>query len=428
MPERTRSLDIRVALSGSYHNYTLGTESQNLALSGTRLECVDVVGERFRTLDGVLHQKDNPFDLTRTTVHVPVLNGCYPDDVTPQKEFIDFPIERQVGAPPSNNPAFGGWDPVAIAHRVASVTNPSGTNFSVPVAVGELKDFVDLPENLRMMMKSFVKIHRRHSGRPGSILSAFKEYLGERGHEQFRKSLPKQAKSAANANLLYQFVVKPMVGDFLKMLEVRKSTDHNLRVLKHLKEGNTLKRKALLGIDTIEDPPYVALLQTEGAIIKAVCTTSYKLEEWATIRWELLNPDVQIPETDQQLLLRARRMALGLTNYQALQSSYALLPWTWLGGWFADVNSVIRKFDNSIPARIEAICYMRRTTSRRSYEVTDIPEWVELSRVPLETEIRKRRFVIPAFVASLPFVPGWRVFNARQWSILGSLVAQRVIK
>lgn len=418
----------RALISGEYHNVPLEISSINIASIGTRIQCWDTVGEQIFTSDGKVHRKDNPFDLIRTTVQPGILSGKLESGGTLVKEFINFPVERQLEPPPSDNPAFGGWDPVAVAARVAQVTNPSTPHLGVPQAIGELKDFVGLPGNLREMMRSFVKIHRRHSGRPQAILSAFKEYLTQKGHKAFSKSIDRHIKSAANWNLLTQFVVKPMVGDFLKMLEVRRQSVHNWRVLKHLKEGKALKRRALLGKHSLEDAPSTVYLQTEGAVVTAVCTTSYMLEEWATVRWQLLNPDVFFPETGSALLKRARKLALGLTTHQALQASWALLPWTWLTDWFADVGSLIEKHDNSIPARIEAINYMRKTYSQRSYELVDAPEWVKVERLPFETEERKRRYPIPAFVASLPYVPGWRPLSGRQWSILGSLVAQRVIK
>jgi hypothetical protein len=377
---------------------------------GTRFDTWDTVGQ---------YDTDNPFDCKMTTFMYPRLTGKYVNAVgVTVADYDNYPIGyRPTLAQSSQAPFDRPPDWSDLATDVAGKTNPSSPHVSLPVFIGEMRDFKDLavtPDDWRDWMDH---LPSRLEGwrKLGSI--PLQIYLAGR----------KLLKALAAGHLAWQFAAKPMIGDISKLLGFTRACQARVNALMKLASGSGLKRRVLLGEQRFITPWDAAetTVHSQGCYIKAVRRVHYRMSQWATVRWSLVCPTYLDSMDSEAMLDLARRLTLGLTGYEVLSAAWELLPWSWLIDWFFNFGSWIAAFNNTIPCTLTSLCYMRTTSSLTEYKITQKPSWLDITGEMYEKEVRKERIPLNPLLAYLPLVTQ-PALGVGQMSILGSLATLKL--
>lgn len=395
MTGRVRSRDLRKSYTGSY-KIRLGsswTTYYRTVREGSWSTCTDRVNER---------TKDNPFDVVHRVQYYPNLWGTLYSGGLPSYVYEGLPIGAYSPKDPSSKFAYPNW--ASVASAAAANTNPSVPYLSLPVFLGELKD-------LPAMLGSIPDLIRGRG-------------IGALRNPALWRNPKGLAKGAANANLAYRFGWKPFLSDLLAMLGFVDAVAKRLEALRDLLEGGSLKRRYLLppqsayengGVLPTNSQPWVYHRQE----------TSWKAKSWLTVRWGL-SPIASLPDDPDELLKLAWRLVMGWTTFEGVAAGWELLPWSWLIDWLWNLGSWLKALNNSLPVYVKSLCYMRTCSCLTQYSVVgSIPEGFHLDGEFFQGATRKERIVLNPILALLPPFPSIPALTMGQWSILGSIFAQR---
>lgn len=275
----------------------------------------------------------------------------------------------------------------ASAVKVAYATNPSKPYMDLPVSFIELRELPDL-------VRSF--------GR-GML------------------------KRVADGNLRYEFGVKPMISDFIKLLDFKKAMDHQVKLINKLQKGG-ITRTAQIWSGSTEsgagpnevmhsNPNYLLCYYRRE---KTITSSRY----WGYMTW---TPDPVKLDTFQawdehRVRLAARQIVFGATIDASV--AWELLPWSWLADWFSNVGEWLSANRSLIPVRgnVPSICIERRTqalyvSTGNVYGLQDGAHSVTAERI---SKHRLRQS------ATLPSATYPNLLTGRQSAILGSLATLRV--
>jgi hypothetical protein len=265
------------------------------------------------------------------------------------------------------------------AARAAARTNPSRPYIDVPIAVLELKDLIPL--------------------------------IRDRGREYFRGNRVNQA---AQANLFYQFAIRPMVNDLVNTLGLQTSVDKRVQEIKRLKSKNGLRRTVGLGSYSKTDTVNL-VYQSVGTYMVGTFSVKTMVGVRGHCRWL---PDVESDHllTPESMRALARRAVLGLTVDAS--TVWELIPWSWLVDWCTNFGDFLSANRNIIPAVLSGVHIMRHTRTEWTMQGGAFDDIViDGVRLMRESKSRNPSFVSP--VAHFPFL------NGTQVGILASLTASR---
>lgn len=290
-------------------------------------------------------------------------------------------------------------DLLALAPQIVAKTNPSAPHIGTPQFVGELRD---IPGGISGLA-GFAKIRNI----PATV----------RNWGQMLIQL------AANGYISWRWAVRPMISDIDKMLSFRAAVEKRFKELDSLVEGNEIRKRCYLGTQQ-ELLTENVTLESQRATCYAYRDTLYRKREWATVRWRMneITSESWIRRDRRDLYDHARNVCRGFTSQEALSTLWELLPWSWFYDWFGNVGQVIAATNNSTGTYPVSICLMRRIDTWSIYRVKTKSSWLNISTEPEESEITKRRWIVPLVGYTIPTFAlptlGWR-----QWSILASLAA-----
>lgn len=369
--------------------------------------------------------EDNPFERFIYEQEYPVLNGTVRDsggNVT--HNWSNYPIEYNaipVNARDFYNQKYG--NPVLrtdeIARDVAVRTTPSREYLSTPTSGIELRD---LPSMVREFGRRILDDLKRLKG--GRAVFSTARMIGE------RNALIRAVGAVGAGHLAWRFALAPVLSDLRKLLQFQRLAEKRFRYLRHLNEGKWVRRRVILNKSADRTVGGLTNLQSLGVSVTAQRHTDYRCLEWATTRWKLLEKYTEpgVVWNDYVLRQKAFNVIFGLNSYQAVQSSWELLPWSWLVDWFVPVGDFLTVMNNSIPCVQDKVCYMRTTSSQTSYAKYTVsrPE-VTISGPHWESFVGKERIVISPWAALLP-IPRLPFLSNGQMSILGSLAAVKLQK
>lgn len=223
---------------------------------------------------------------------------------------------------------------------------------------------------------------------------------------------------AGNANLHYQFAIRPVVGDLNRLLMIQREIDRRVRMIERLKiRGYRSNYQQGMYSAQATEGRYV---QSAGELMYSTFQIETTQRVWAHCRWAVADHDMSSMDTPAEMRDLAIRSALGLTVDPL--TAWNLTPWTWLGDWFGSVGSYLGAQRNIIPATLIEVVVMRHaitlaTCPSVSYSnIYGIP--VNMTGIARTRERKSRAYsYISPFAAHLPFLDG------RQMGILGSLAA-----
>jgi hypothetical protein len=284
----------------------------------------------------------------------------------------------------------------AVALATIARSNPSRPDISVPNFLFELKDLPGMIRDLGRL---------RIQGR--NILT--------RGAQRIHPKL------IANHYLSYQMGWKPLISDLQKLLSFQELVDKKMRTLEGLYRNGGIQRRVRLPdwtYSTTTEDSSVTVESQSGILFNCKRVKTSTIERWGTVRWypEKL-PDSRFSQADLQKL--ARDLTFGMKGISAKQV-WDAIPWTWLVGWFTNVDDFLQAHDNRIPLKHSTPCVMTHRVTTDLY--TRIPGQNSdftggQGKTVLET--KERTTSTGALAAAFPFL------NGRMLSILGALAIQR---
>jgi len=304
----------------------------------------------------------------------------------------------------------------SLATTVRARSNPSKPYISVPNFLYELKD---LPGMIRDI--GYLKLAAQR------LLS--KEHLR-------RLQLDKSARGLANQQLSVQMGWQPLISDLAKLVDFQARVDRKVVELDTLFNKNgglhrtvgrnpdayrkpgSRQRASLWSNSATSTSGTITIDSAIGQLIQAVAFTHSSAESWGSIRWNATS----LPKThysNKELTRRARNIVLGLNLTPA--QIWNAIPWTWLVGWFTNIDEYLGAHTNVIPVSCSNVCIMRRTRTTVSYSRVGggIATFVGGTGTTIY-ETKSRSVTSGSLSASFPFLSG------RQLSILGALAIQRI--
>lgn len=284
----------------------------------------------------------------------------------------------------------------SVALATIARSNPSRPYISVPNFLFELKDLPGMIRDLGRL---------RIQGR--NILT--------RGPQRIHPKL------IANHYLSYQMGWKPLISDLQKLLSFQSLVDKKMRELENLYRNGGIQRRVRLPdwkYEYSEQDNSVLVESQAGVLIRCKRLKTSMIERWGTVRWYPTSlPDPRFSQADLQRL--ARDLTFGMKGISAKQV-WDAIPWTWLVGWFTNVDDFLQAHDNRIPLKHSEPCVMTHRLTRDQF--TRVPgQNLDFTGGEGVTwyETKERTTSSGSLAASIPFL------NGRQFSILSALAIQR---
>lgn len=291
-------------------------------------------------------------------------------------ELNEFPAFRYQ----HQGPGVDDYDPSVpsdgeLAYRVLEKTNPSVPVVDIPAFLVELKD-----------IPHFFKIW---------------------GRDRLDK--------IASLNLKYQFEIKPIVSDLLKIVRLLDDVERRVKMLNKLHTEGKVRKVALVHMSKRELERTVSINSDFGIGISGKEKIEQFVRTWGYTTWYLDNP---LSLDGKNLSWLATKLVTG-TNL-SLSTVWELLPWSWMIDWFANIGSILNASRNSLGCH-HGLVYLceNRVTALECKEFTVNPPSVTMSPYYKFQETKERRLATPFLSANLPFL------TDRQVSILGSLAVVR---
>lgn len=234
--------------------------------------------------------------------------------------------------------APSGWVLTLVAR-----TNPSRPNLNPPEM---LQNLYELPRMIRNLW-SFLK-------HPRTVFTP---------------------KGASNEYLGLQFGWIPFIKDITDLLDLQGLIDRRLKELHQLYSGKGLRRRVPFGNDTMSAVASTSFPGRNSVIVTAYNSRDIKRKSWGTIRWK---PTAALPyyhPGDVRYRNHVRNVVLGLTPEGLFKGLWAVIPWTWLIGWFTNIGSYALAQSNTVPAQWGEACFMSQmtvTTKPSGYKVTGL--------------------------------------------------------
>jgi hypothetical protein len=152
----------------------------------------------------------------------------------------------------------------------------------------------------------------------------------------------------ANAGLAGKFGWVPLFKDITDLLQVANKVKQRFKELKTLQESGEIRRRVKLGSWSYHDDYHVTVDSGFPLAYDAKVVVNTTIERWGVVKWKLYDFDFQ-NLTDTQLLDKATTIVHGGNASGAFASSWDVIPWTWLLGWFTNVRDFVIATGNSVP-------------------------------------------------------------------------------
>lgn len=221
------------------------------------------------------------------------------------------------------------------------------------------------------------------------------------------------ARNIANANLSYQFGIKPLVSDLMKLLNFQDEFTKRERELKALASGGLRCKRSLWNGSGREI--YNATVRSSYPTATGRVLYDTTEDVWGFCRW---TPSASMPTTPDALRNLAKKSVLGLTFDFA--SAWELIPFSWLIDWCSSAGDYLQASRNIVPCSVGDVLIMSRKSTAMSTQITWRAE-ASLNGGEIWSKYitGKRGKATPTLSAHLPFL------SLRQLSILGSIGVQR---
>lgn len=326
-------------------------------------------------IDNVLPGDGHPFSVTTRELYGEPLHlsgfGCGGVPMDRIKDIYTAILandESYTHCPVNGRPTDG-----ELAAKLVADTNPSRPVVDLPVFVAQL----------------------------GEIPRLFKGY----GDNIF--------KNIANANLSYQFGIKPLVSDLMSLLNFQDEFAKRERELKALASGGLRCKRTLWSGSGQYSAERQTFYDYPFARHQIQRNTSEKV--WGFCRWV---PSSNMPTTEDAIRNLAKRAVLGLTFDFA--SAWELIPWSWLIDWCSSAGNFLQASRNIVPCSVTDVLIMsHKVTEMQAKKTWSLDANLQGGDINSRLSTGSRSPATPTLSAHLP------VLSLRQLSILGSIGMQR---
>ncbi|DAD51216.1 maturation protein [ssRNA phage SRR7976326_5] len=285
-----------------------------------------------------------------------------------------------------------GWE--ILGAKLAADTNPSNPAVDVPSFLGELRELPDLVHKFGLKWLN---------GGPDLWRTVF--HFG---------------KDVADANLRYQFGIKPLISDISKLVQFSGEANKRFQMLENMRNNGSSCYKRTLWKSNRSVSQWV-MPQTSGGLFWAQFngTTKNSVDGYAI--WSVEKEYYQnIAPADMRRL--AMQSAYGLAISPDLAASaWNLLPWSWLVDWFSNIGDLIDADRNNAHCSLSIARLMHKIESNWTISGSQVVGGARMLPAKGKSTY-KSRFIAPT---SSPAV-NLPILTNRQTGILASLFATRV--
>lgn len=356
---------------GKYtYTYNGSVVTQNRQ-SGNALErrqkCADSVGNR---------NGDNLFDLTTDEWSFDPLDGVVTNGLL--KFACESWTPSWVGSSPTHLTSSLPAAPTlnAATTKTLARSNPSRPDADIGVAIGELKEL------------------------PG--------FIRDLGYT-FNKGI---AETVGGTYLSQKFFYEPLMNDVRTMLDFKVRVEKRRKALAQLRKHG-LSRRVSVSSDTITGPVQtVNEMPGYGLGVSGTARTTTTRRVWGNARW--FAEESQLPVTDQQKVMEARRVTYGI-GAPDLATAWNLLPWSWMVDWFGSLGDVLEATRNHVGISSVRVCIMTHTETTKVYTM-----YGPLGGNGTAKSSRKQRALGTPFILPELSIPA---LSLNQTSIIGALAA-----
>lgn len=346
--------------------------------------CSDLLGRK----------TDHPLYIDRVQKTWTPLNGRVPaNDFQTYREYVNYDCysSRADAAHIDLNPPS---ETASITLAMAR-TNPSRPVVSLPTFLGELKDFKNLPLNIRD--KGRVVINQLRTARSQ--------------HKKGRYD----PKKLSDAYLAYSFAIAPLVSDVQKLVNFQQAVDKKMDDLDRLfAKGGMRRRISVFNQSAQVDQSNFAIESALGVVFTTRISTATSMKRWCTLRWVPIFSRPYKSDAEKQKL--ARDLALGLNVHGAVETAWELIPWSFMTDWFTGVGTYLQAHNNSVPAQAVRRCVMTYQRTTVTYTRSDNNVAYSGGNATFTRESKRRSTGLGTSLdVRLPFLSG------NQLSILGAL-------
>lgn len=223
----------------------------------------------------------------------------------------------------------------------------------------------------------------------------------------------------ARHNLNYQFMISPLVGDIVKMMDIQDQVARRIKEINRLYDKNGLRR-------TVSHGSWSATAIDTSLTVQSVYDVIRVAARWTTtktcrthVRWAPQSK-VSLRPPPSVISAWANRATRGLTV--DMSTLWELTPWSWLVDWFGNVGDYLIAQRNIVPARLIGVYPMTHTRTEFSFPAKSTIIRSRPTTISAGTRIREsktRSIGAVTLDAHFPFLSG------RQVGILASLGAAR---
>jgi hypothetical protein len=161
----------------------------------------------------------------------------------------------------------------------------------------------------------------------------------------------------AEANIRWQFGIKPLIGDLANLLKFRKAYEHRRKEVERLASDKGYRRTVKVGSWDDYSPKYIGVVQSNQFYCESWITRQTTYKGSAHVRWRADDSLIPILRNEDRLVRLVEDALLGLT----IDSStvWEALPWTWLIDWCGTIGKYFSSQRNIIPAVLEGLWLTR---------------------------------------------------------------------
>jgi hypothetical protein len=220
--------------------------------------------------------------------------------------------------------------------------------------------------------------------------------------------------------LEYEFMIKPLVGDIVKLLNAGDQIDRRIAEINRMYDNPTGLRR------TVSHGSWSSVAEDSSLTIQSTYDVLRAYARWTTtvncrthVRWAPQSR-VGLKPSPHAIRAMAVRSVLGLTvDFSTL---WEIMPWSWMIDWFGNVGDFLVANRNIVPARLIGVYPMKHTRTEFSF-----PAFSRIIRGRPTTvssglrirESKTRSIGAVALSAHFPFL------DRRQVGILAALAASR---
>lgn len=232
--------------------------------------------------------------------------------------------------------------------------------------------------------------------------------------------LRQSIRAAGSSYLSYQFMIRPLVTDTIKMLVAQDTLYRRVRELERLVGSKGLRRTVDHGkwSNQVHNPS--VLVQSTYDTINVRMLTRTLVNARTHVRWAWDKDSGIRPTPDHIRALTVRALRGGTLDFSTL---WEILPWTWLIDWFGNVGEVLKTTRNIIPARLVGVYPMLHTMT-----ITTWPQKSETIRGRLTTITAGKRIREDKLrsIGAVALSAQTELFSAGHLGILAALGASRL--